>query len=228
MDKQGTPHRIHLPPDQEAELHGDAPGEKLALIIKNLPPDSLTLAELRDLVGQEGLLLLTALLTLVFMIPVSIPGVSTVFGAAILLIGVCRLLGRGLWMPKRFRERSFPSDKIRNALTGGMAWFRRLERISRPHRWRWLTSGFLMDLINNGALILGAILLMAPFGLVPFSNTLPALALLLLAIGLLQRDGACIVLGHLTNLATIAYFTALIVGGGATVHEIWRRLAGHV
>lgn len=227
MDTQPNQSHIHLSQEQEAELRIDAPGEKLALIIKNLPPDSLTLAELRDLVGHEGLLLLTALLTLVFMIPVSIPGVSTVFGAAILLIGVCRLLGRTLWLPKRIRERRFPSDKIRNGLGSGLSWFQRLERISRPHRWKWLTSGFTMNLINNSALILGAILLMMPFGLVPFSNTLPALALLLLAIGLLQRDGVCILLGHLTNIATIVYFAILIVGGGATLHEVWRRLVGH-
>ena len=36
-----------------------------------------------------------------FLIPVSIPGVSTVFGAAILLVGVSRLSGRQLWLPAR-------------------------------------------------------------------------------------------------------------------------------
>jgi hypothetical protein len=226
MNTPATDPHLHLTPDEQRELRADTLGEKLAVIIRNLPPDSLTVAELRDTVGQDGLLLLTALLTLVFMIPVSVPGVSTVFGAAILMVGVCRLFGRNLWLPKRFREREFPSDKLRTALTAGMKWFHRLERISRPHRWRWLTSGGLMAFLNHSAIILGALLLMMPFGLVPFSNTLPALALLFLAIGLLQRDGACILLGHLTNVATIVYFGILIVGGGATIHEIWKRLCG--
>ena len=53
-----------------------------------VPRTGITLSELIHRVGNEGLLMLTALLTLVFLIPVSIPGVSTVFGAAILLIGL--------------------------------------------------------------------------------------------------------------------------------------------
>ena len=66
-------------------------GERLQRIIDTLPADALTLAELRDALGQDGPLFFAALLTLVFLIPVSIPGVSTVFGAAILFIGICRL-----------------------------------------------------------------------------------------------------------------------------------------
>ena len=81
-----------------------------------------------------------------------------------------------------------------------------------------------MGALNNCAIIMGAGLLMAPFGLIPFSNTLPALAILLFSIGLLQRDGVCILLGYFVNIATIAYFVLLMVGGGATVHEIFQRI----
>jgi len=79
--------------------------------------------------------------------------------------------------------------------------------------------------VNSCAMIAGAVLLMAPFGLVPFSNTLPALALLFLAIGLLQKDGLHILCGHLLNVATVIYFSVLIVGGGVAVREVFRRLA---
>src|SRR3546814_1773876 len=118
------------------------------------------------------------LLALVFRIPVSIPGGSTVFGAAILLVGISRLIGRPLWLPARLRDKALPADRLRPGLTGGMTWVRRLERISRPHRLRALVAGRVQNLFNNLAFILAALLLMAPFGFVPFSNTLPALALL--------------------------------------------------
>ena len=87
----------------ETAARNAALGEQLASIIEQLPEDSLTLGELLDVFGDEGLLLLTILLTIVFLIPVSIPGVSTVFGGAILLIGVSRLVGRPLWLPRRLR-----------------------------------------------------------------------------------------------------------------------------
>ena len=182
-EEKGVPYRGPIP-QVEVEARADSPGEKLKTIIENLPPDTVTLAEIRDLLGQDGLLLLTAFLTLVFMIPVSIPGVSTVFGAAILLIGVNSLLNCSLWLPKRLQDRKLPAEKLRASLHGGMVWFHRLERISRPHRLQWLTRHGLVGVVNNSALILGAGLLMAPFGLIPFSNTLPALALLLATLAL--------------------------------------------
>lgn len=205
--------------------HGSL-GEQLASIIDNLPEDRLTLGALIEVFGDEGLLLLTILLTLVFLIPVSIPGVSTIFGAAILLIGISRLVGRPLWLPARLRRKSLPADKLRPGLARGMSWVRRLEKISRPHRLRAFAEGRVPGLINNLAFILAALLLMAPFGFIPFSNTLPGLALLFYAVGLIQRDGGAMLLGHLANIATIIYFGILIGGGGVAVRELFQRLLG--
>ena len=205
---------------------GDAPlGEQLAAIIRNLPADSLTFGQLLDVFGDEGLLLLTMLLTLVFLIPVSIPGVSTLFGAAILLVGVSRVMDRPLWLPARIRTRALPAGRLRPGLEHGMVWVQRLERISRPRRLHGLVDGRAQQLLNNLAFILAALLLMAPFGFVPFSNTLPALALLLYAVGMIQRDGGAVLLGHLANIGTMIYFSVLIGGGGVALHELWQRVA---
>ena len=201
-------------------------GDQLAAIIEQLPPDRLTLGELLQVFGDEGLLLLTILLTLVFLIPVSIPGVSTVFGAAILLVGISRVLRRPLWLPAKLRERALPAARLRPALSGGLHWVRRLEKISRPYRLRRLVDGRAQDIFNNLAFILAALLLMAPFGFVPFSNTLPGLALLLYAIGMIQRDGTAILLGHLANIGTIVYFGILIGGGGMAAHGLLRHFTG--
>lgn len=207
-------------------MQDDALAPKLKAIIERLPPHGVTLEEIIELVGDGGMLILVCLLSLVFLIPVSIPGVSTVFGAAILLIGVSRLFHRSLWLPNRFRKKVVSSDKLRDVLNRAMSWLHRLERISRPHRQAWLTGGGAMGMINDCMIILGAILLMAPFGFIPFSNTLPALAVICLALGLLQKDGVFILLGYLANLATIIYFTVLIAGGGMAIREMFGRFAG--
>ncbi|AKC87422.1 exopolysaccharide biosynthesis protein [Pseudoxanthomonas suwonensis] len=201
-------------------------GDQLEAIIAELPEDQLTLGELLQVFGDEGLLLLTILLTLVFLIPVSIPGVSTVFGAAILLVGVSRLFRRPLWLPAKLRERALPAARLRPALTGGLHWVRRLEKISRPYRLRGLVDGRAQDIFNNLAFILAALLLMAPFGFIPFSNTLPGLALLFYAIGMIQRDGTAILLGHLANIGTIVYFGILIGGGGLAAQGLLRHFTG--
>jgi hypothetical protein len=194
-----------------------SPGDRLEAAIHALPDSGVTLAEVRDIAGRDGLMLLTIFLTVVFLVPISIPGVSTVFGAGILLIALSRLLRRDLRLPQRIEGRVVETHRLRNAMQRGLAWFRRLERLSRPQRMPWATTSGAARIINDAALVLGALLLMAPFGLVPFSNTLPAIALLFLATGALQRDGACILLGHAAIVATIAYFAVLLGGGGVLV-----------
>jgi len=200
--------------------------QTLRSLVRSLPRTGITLSELIQRVGNDGLLILVTLLTLVFLIPVSIPGVSTVFGAAILLISVSRLFGRNLWIPAKIEHRIIGTRKLRPLLRKALSWLKKLERVSRPNRIQWLVAGGTMAFINNLALILGAVLLMMPFGLIPFSNTFPAVAILFLAIGLLQRDGLCILLGHVSNVLTILYFAVLIGGGGLAIREVFNRFAG--
>ena len=198
--------------------------EKLEKIIAELPKDKLTLEEIRSLLGRDGMLLLVILLTVVFLIPVSIPGVSTVFGGTILLIGVSILFGWDLWLPKQFLSKELPASSLKKAFHKGLKWLIRLEKISKPNRAIWITTGKGAHIINGLSIILAAILLMAPFGFIPFSNTIPAIALLFYAIGLLQKDGISIIWGHIFNLLTIIYFAILLSGGWVLILELIKYL----
>jgi hypothetical protein len=215
-----------LQPGPNDSIHEKSLAETLQGVVDSMPPEGVTLAQIRDLIGREGMMLLTMFLTIVFLVPISIPGVSTVFGGAILVISLSRLMKRPIWLPARLERRVVPSDKLSKAMDRGMKWVRRLERLSRPHRMPSLASGKLMSVLNNGGLIVGAILLMAPFGLIPFSNTLPALAILFFAIGILQRDGVCTLLGHVMNVATGVYFAVLIGGGAVAIQKLWQQITG--
>ncbi len=169
---------------------------------------TVTLRELMELIGGQGLLFLCALLTLPFLIPVSIPGVSTVFGAAIILISLAIAADRTPWLPKRIMDRPLETEKLVSALRKGADVVRRVERLVRP-RLTGLTGGSLTGRVNGLGLTAGGILLMFPLGLVPFSNTLPALAILFLALGISQRDGVFVLLGHAMLVLTVIYFGAL-------------------
>lgn len=187
--------------------------QKLHEVIEALPPERVTLSVVLDLIGREGLLVFAVFLTLPFMVPVSIPGVSTVFGAVLVLVGLSVMYNCRPWLPERLMRRAFPADKLRAALHKGESWLERLERICRPRLPRFC-KGHFMTRLNGLMLVAGALLLMAPFGFVPLTNTLPGLAILFLAVGILQRDGGAILLGYLTNLVTVIYF-AILVGAGA-------------
>jgi hypothetical protein len=197
---------------------------KLEQLVKNIPASEVTLIELYEKIGKDSLMFFTIFLSLVFLVPVSVPGVSTAFGSAILLIGIAQLLNRRLWLPEKIATRAIASEKLTGVLNRALVWFRRFERISRPYRLQSLASEGKIGLFNKVSYILAAILLMAPFGFIPFSNTLPAAALIFFALGVIQKDGRCIIFGHLSNLATILYFSALIMGGGITIFEVLQRI----
>jgi len=215
---------IDLAKSEESALQTESLGEKIQHVIEKLPPTQVTLIEIMDIVGTDSLLLLTVFLSLVFLVPVSIPGVSTVFGAGILLIGITRLFSRKLWLPKTIAERKLSSEKLGEGFKRALSWLHRLEKISRPHRLSRLTSEGLMTVLSNLSFILAAILLIVPFGFIPFSNTLPALALIFLSVGMIQRDGGFILLGNLSNVATILYFGFLIASGGWSINELLKML----
>lgn len=170
---------------------------------------TITLRHLFDLIGEQGLLLLCAMLTIPFLLPVSIPGLSSVFGPAIILIAAGITANRLPWLPKRLARKEFDAEKLKGSLQRGLGLVGRIEGFIRP-RLKGLTAEGVPARINGVALIFSAVLLMAPFGFVPFSNTLPAYAILLMSIGMSQRDGLVVLGGYVLILATLIYFGALI------------------
>lgn len=195
--------------------------QSLTRAVDQIDGDTITLRRLLVLVGEHGLLFLCALLTIPFLIPVSIPGVSTVFGAAIVLISIGITLNRLPWLPSRIMDRELDAAKLTGILRRGIGIVARIEAYIRP-RLQGLTEGAVMGRINGLALVFGGILLMAPLGLVPFSNTLPAFAILLLAVGMSQRDGLVVLAGYAMLVATVVYFAAL----AAAAYAAGRGLAG--
>lgn len=172
--------------------------------------EQVTLQQLLGLIGEQGLLVFCTILTIPFLLPVSIPGVSTVFGLVIIFIGISVTLNRALWLPERLLHHQLDSAHLLPVLEKGIHFFGRLERWMGV-RLRHLTEGELVNRLNGLALTSGGVLLLFPLSFIPFSNTLPALSILLLALGMLQRDGIFIVLGYLMLLLTVIYFGGLAV-----------------
>ncbi len=174
----------------------------------SLPGPDVTLRQILAAIGDHGSLILCAVLAVPFMLPVSIPGVSTVFGLAILLLGIGITLNRIPWLPRQIMDRQINARKLNGVLVRGIGIVARVEAVIQP-RLGFLTASAMAGRINGLAIVAGAILLMLPLGLVPFSNTLPALAIILLCIGMSQRDGLLVVGGYVMLVATVAYFSFL-------------------
>ncbi|WP_309084735.1 exopolysaccharide biosynthesis protein [Chelativorans sp.] len=188
--------------------------ETIQKMVDSIDGRTVTLREIVELTGEQGLLLLCAILTLPFLLPVSIPGVSTVFGLAIILISVGIMLNRAPWLPKKIAERPIDAEKLIPTLKKGSHIVGRIERVIKP-RIEGLTKGTAVSRFNGLVLMLGGVLLMFPLGFVPFSNTLPAFGVLFLAIGIAQCDGLFVLAGYGLTIATLIYFALLGYGAFA-------------
>lgn len=182
--------------------------ETLEKLINGIEGRTVTLRQLMDAVGEQGLLLICALASLPFLIPVSIPGVSTVFGAAIILIGIAIFLNRMPWLPTRLLDRQLDTEKLIPTLKKGAAIVSRVDNYIKP-RLLSLTRSVFSNRVNALAITVGGVLLMFPLGLIPFSNTLPGVAILLTALGMIQRDGVMVLAGYAFLMFTTIYFGVL-------------------
>ncbi|QEE44661.1 exopolysaccharide biosynthesis protein [Rhizobium sp. WL3] len=177
-------------------------------VIRSMDAEHVTLRQILEKMGESGLLLLCGLLSLPFLVPVSIPGVSTVFGAGIVLIGIAVTFNRFPWLPSKLADRKLERSKLVPVLERGLTILRKVDRYVRP-RLLGLTTGGLVNRVNGLVLTFAGVLLMMPLSFIPFSNTLPGVAILLLSTGISQRDGGVVLAGHLLVVLTMVYFAGL-------------------
>jgi hypothetical protein len=191
----------------------------LSEVIRTMPAEGLTLQGLLARLGDRGLLILCMVLTMPFLLPVSIPGSSIPFGVLIALIAVGLVTRRAPWLPDRLMHRRLARGQVVPLLEKGVRLFARLERLIHPRLWP-LTHGPTVGRVNGILLGLTGLLMMAPLPL-PLSNTLPAYGVLFLALGSVECDGCLVLAGYLMVLLTVGYFSAVGVVGGVGASALW-------
>lgn len=171
---------------------------------------AVTMRELLGFVGEQGMLVFCAILAAPFLLPVSLPFMSTLLGPPMFLIGVAVTANRVPWLPDRFLDHALPSSTVQHVLERLAGWSERIEHLVKP-RWLGLSGSAGINVLNGVCLVLSVILLMAPLPFVPLANTLPGVAILLLALGMAERDGVMIAFGYLFTLVSAAYVGVLMV-----------------
>jgi hypothetical protein len=186
----------------------------------------VTLRELLGLVGEQGLLVFCAILAMPFLLPVTLPFMSTALGAPMMLIGAAVVLNRVPWLPERLLDHALPSNTVQHVLERASHVAARFEHLVRP-RLLALTASAAANSMHGVVLVIAVLVLMAPLPLVPFANTAPAIGIILLCLGMAERDGVVILLGHtVTLLATIFVGTLLwfVVKAGSDPQAAWEAL----
>jgi len=169
----------------------------------------VTLRELLRLVGEQGLLVFCAILAMPFLLPVTLPFMSTALGLPMLLVGIAVVLNRVPWLPDRLLDHALPGETVQHVLERAVHAAERFEHLVRP-RLLALTATPLANSLNGIALVVAVLVLMAPLPLVPFANTLPAIGIILLCLGMAERDGLMILFGYVVAALATAYVGTML------------------
>lgn len=196
--------------------------EEFALILKEFEVETVTLREVLGLLHGRGYVLLVMLLALPFCTPIPLPGLSTPLGLIITIIGVRLALGAKPWLPAKLLDTRLPPEvfaKVFAFTRKIVLWF---ERLLRP-RLLWLTGTARLEQLHAVPIVICALMLLLPLP-IPFSNVIPAWGIMLIAGGLLERDGIFISVGYIAALFTVAFFAAIGIFGVEGVQMLWKKL----
>lgn len=167
-----------------------------------LTGEPVALSHLADVHGSAARGTLLVLLSVPCVLPV--PGVGNVLGLGLVLMALAMWRGQASHeLPSRVAGWQMPSHWAQRVL-GLLARFYSLaSRLSRE-RWLHLVDGPQGWLAPKVALM-GALIFLP----IPFGNVLPALALSLLGLGLVFRDGLAVMASFLAGGLAVAYTAGL-------------------
>lgn len=173
-----------------------------------------TLGSLIDVFEEKAFALLFVLLLGVSALPIPTGGATHVFDVIAVLVAGQLVLGRDeIWIPQRWQGLQLAGAKQQRFLHGLLKAIRLMERISRPR------LRFLFDhRLSNAAFGLTVIVLtLAAFLAPPFSglDTLPALGVVVISLGVLLEDALIVAAGLLIGVAGVVLE---IVLGKAAFH----------
>lgn len=155
--------------------------------------DQVSMAQVVESVGDRSFGPLLLIMGLTLFSPLSgVPGMAIFAGLFVLLIALQMLVGRKhFWLPGFILNRSVPQSKLTKALDWLRPTARRIDRMIKP-RLNFMLHPSSTYLIAGLCVVVGAGL---PFlELVPFSSSIVGLALAILGLALVARDGLLVLI----------------------------------
>ena len=179
------------------EAHRTRTSDVLLSLIERSRSAPVTLRILTDRMGDRTFGMLLILVSIFNVIPF----VSSLAGLVIVCLGIQMSIGRTtVWLPSMILDRQLHNESVAIALEAFEPRVRAIERYLRPRL--PFTEAYIVDRINGLLItILGAIITLP----IPFTNLGPAVVVVVMGLGLLERDG-------LVQICAAALGILLIVG----------------
>jgi hypothetical protein len=182
------------------------------------PDDKVSFGDMLDALGERGFGLLLMLFAIPNLLPFpGVPGVSFVTGMAILFISVQLILAKDEpAFPDWVSAKSFSRGQLAKFITKTNPLLRWLEKPIRP-RLSPVVVGAGERMIGVVGVI-HALTLALP---IPMGNLPQAVALILLALALIELDGLMAILGYIASIVAVIWLTLVVLGLGKIVLAVF-------
>ncbi|MEL6464476.1 MAG: exopolysaccharide biosynthesis protein [Pseudomonadota bacterium] len=191
--------------------------DRLASLAIDSDGDAVSLAWILEQLHERAF----GLFLLILALPCCIPflyGIPQIVALPLIFVSAQILLGRRTpWLPQRLGARCVSTKGLSSLSNRSSRWLKRIEAISRP-RLTALTRSPTDRLVGFGLVLFSASILVP----LPGTNTVPGFAIVVVAMGLLQRDGVLVILGTVLGTAWIG----TLVLAGATLASLIKSWIG--
>ena len=168
----------------------------------------VSLGALRDALGDRGFGVLLFIFALPNLIPVNIPLLSAVLGLPLVLLAAQLSYGRHKpWFPHWLTHRSFPHHAFVAIVERALPGLDRTEMLLRP-RLNFILSWTGERIIGFAVLILALVLTLP----IPFGNWLPACAIAIVGLTIVERDGLAALAGLTVGAVSLLVAGTVVLG----------------
>lgn len=153
----------------------------------------ITMGQLLIQLRERGHALFLILINIPFLLPIPFFGLSVPVGLAVASIGFCIVVGAKPWLPGPLSRRQIPFATLQKIVQQSMRITSRMEKVLKP-RMKFMLWPGMIKLVGVGLILAGGFqALPLP---IPGTNVFPAVIIMLLAFGLMERDGVFVIAGH--------------------------------
>lgn len=197
------------PASSPSTVQQDDVSHNVTRLLRRLADDGgdagLTLHEIRDRLDERAYGLLILLLSIPCLVP-GLYGVPQVVGLIVILLAGQMLVGREEpWLPRWFLNLRCKGSWLKAMADFAETKLGWIDRFSRP-RLRRFADG-------PGEKLAAVFMILATVTIVmPLTNTIPSIALALLSVGLIQRDGLFVLAGCAVTTVWLTILGALGTG----------------
>jgi hypothetical protein len=182
--------------------------EKIILLQHEIKAQPISIGNVLRILSNKVRPLILIFLSLPFCFPIQIPGISTPFGLVIAFFGLRMAFGKYVWLPKGVLAKKIKVKTLKQISNQVLSLVKKTKPWIHP-RLRWLCYSSFMKIMNGILIFLLGLLLSLPIP-IPLSNLAPAWSIFFIAMGILEDDGAFVIIGYLIPIVVMFFYAISI------------------